>query len=58
MRESEHHIAQLCSSSVIGERLKSSSAKVFPTEADTEYLVETALVLAESLGGDSMRCAT
>ena len=25
MRESEHHIAQLCSSSVIGEKLKSSN---------------------------------
>ena len=41
------------SSSAIGERLKSSSATVRPTEADSEYLVETALVLAESLGGDS-----
>ena len=66
MRESEHHIAQLWSPSVIGERLKSSSATVCPTEADSKYLVETALVLAESLGGDSMpdlsawmtRCAT
>ena len=54
MGESEHHIAQLCSSSVIGERLKTSSATVCPTEADSKYLVETALVLAESLGGDSM----
>ena len=53
-RESEHHIAQLCSSSAIGERLKSSSATVCPTEADSECLVETALNLAESLGGDSM----
>ena len=49
MREIEHHIAQLCSSNVIGERLKSSSATVRPTEADSKYLVETALVLVESL---------
>ena len=52
-KESERHIAQLCSSSVIGDKLKSSSATVCPTEADSKYLVETALVLAESLGGDS-----
>ena len=53
-RESEHHIAQFCSSSVIGEKLKSSSATVCPTEADGKYLVETALIFAETLGGDSM----
>ena len=34
-RESKHRIAQLCSSSVIGEKLKSSSATVCPTEADS-----------------------
>ena len=54
MRESEHHIAQLCSSNVIGEKLKSSSATVCPTEADSEYLVETASIFAETLGGDRM----
>ena len=54
MRESEHHIAQLCSSSVIGERLKSSSATVCPTEADSKYLVETSSIFAETLGGDTM----
>ena len=54
MGESEHHIAQLCSSSVIGEKLKSSSATVCPTEADSKYLVETASIFAETLGGDSM----
>ena len=55
MRESEHHIAKLCSSSVIGEKLKSSSATVCPTEADSEYLVEkTASIFAETLEGDSM----
>ena len=53
MRESEHHIAQLCSSSVIGEKLKSSSATVCSTEADSKYLVETASIF-ETLGGDSM----
>ena len=37
MRESQHHITQLCSSSVIGERRKSSSGTVCPTEADSEY---------------------
>ena len=52
--ESEHHIAQLCSSTVIGEKLKSSSATVCPTEADSKYLVETASVFAEYLGGDCM----
>ena len=54
MRESEHHIAQLCSSNVIGERLKSSSATVCPTDADSTYLVETASIFAETLGSDSM----
>ena len=54
VRESEHHIAQLCSSSVIGEKLKSSSATVCPTEADSKCLVETASIFAETLGGDSM----
>ena len=54
IRESEHHIAQLCSSSVIGGKLKSSSATVCSTEADGEYLVETALIFAETLGGGSM----
>ena len=53
-RESEHHIAQLCSSSVIGEKLKSSSATVCPTEADSKYLVETATAFAETLGSYSM----
>ena len=66
MRESEHHIAQVCSSNVIGEKPKSSSATVCPTEADSKYLVEIASIFAESLGDDSMpdlsarmtRCAT
>ena len=66
MRESEQHIAQHCSSNVIGETLESSSATVCPTEADSKYLVETASIFAESLGDDSMpdlsawmtRCAT
>ena len=53
-RESEHHTAQLCSSNVIGEELKSSSAMVCPTEADSKYLAETASIFAESLGDDSM----
>ena len=53
-RESEHYIAQLYSSSAIGEKLKGSSATVCPTEADSKYLVETASVFAGSLGGDSM----
>ena len=53
-RESEHHIAQLCSSNVIGEKLKYSSAMVCPTEADSKNLVETASIFAESLGVDSM----
>ena len=35
-------------------RLKSSFATVCPTEADGKYLMETALVLAESLGGERM----
>ena len=41
-REVEHHIAQLCSSNVIGKKLKISSAALCLTEADSEYLVETA----------------
>ena len=53
-RESEHHIAQFCSSSVTGERLKSSSAMVCPTEADGKNLVETASISAESLESDSV----
>ena len=52
-RESEYHIAQF-SSSVIGEKLKSSSATVCPTEADSKYLVETLSIFAETLGGDIM----
>ena len=44
MRESEHHIAQLCSSSVIGESLKSSLATVCLTEADSNHLVENASI--------------
>ena len=54
MRESEYHIAQLCLLSVIGEKLKSLSATVCPTEADGKYLVETASIFAETLGGDVM----
>ena len=46
-RESEHHIAQLYSSSVIGEKLKSSSATVCSTEADGKFLVETASISAD-----------
>ena len=42
-RESEYHIAQHCSSSVIGEKLKSSSATVCPTEADSKYLLRSVL---------------
>ena len=49
-RESEQHIAQLCSSSVIGEKMKISSAALCLTEAYSEYLVETASVFAELLG--------
>ena len=49
-RESEHHIEQICSSSVIGEKLKIWSAALCLTEADSEYLVETASVFAETLG--------
>ena len=56
MRESEHHIARPCSSSVIDERLKSSSATVCPTEADSKCLVETASIFAETSGGDSIAC--
>ena len=48
-RESEHHIAQLCSSSVIGEKLKISSAALCLTEPNSEYVV--ALVYAEALQG-------
>ena len=54
-RESEHHIAQFCSSSVIGEKLKSSSATVCPKEADSKYLVETASIFAETLVDDALR---
>ena len=51
-RESEHHIAQLCSSNVIGEKLKISSALCL-TKADSEYLVKTASFFAAALGDSS-----
>ena len=41
-RRSEHHDAHVISSAVMGEKLESPPATLCLTEADSEYLVETA----------------